>query len=174
MAKKKVRTREVVLQVPHSKRVVLVGVEDHITTVPKATEIRKPLFAKWLEICQKIPSDHWLKSVKLRETQDGVYTRRVQSVPESFPISQMHTMQLVNSIRWCVKMADQALRVNLYINFGVSRAQYLAKSPQWGSLLSEAKTRDLKMIHMYFDVNAPYAEWYGEAMTAIVGHKFSI
>lgn len=156
-----------------------------ITAKPKHEDIPKPYWYKWLEKCKTIPEDEWpVGKPKVHGPHEvpiiyypqgsQLVTTETEKVDwctckvETVKISEMHTMRLVNSIKWCVKLAQAALNQTTWSSgFGTSKASLLATSPQWKCLLYEAKKRKLHMIYALGGRHG-YAQWYEEARKAIV------
>lgn len=162
--KKKDTYKEVTVRIKPGQQVIT-------KTTPKSEDIDRPFFSRWAEKCRTIPSDTWAMPQKHHPKCKRITT--FCACPKNeIKIADMHTMQLVNAIKWCIRTATSYLSNNGFSNLGVSRAQALAIVPQWGELLREAKKRELKIVEHVsaensWDQEEHHAKWFEDAMLAI-------
>ena len=125
----------------------------------------------------KIPEGEWiLRRKKMPIVEIDGKLLREDNPPETIKISDMHTMQLVNAIKWCIRSATRDI-MSPFNNFNLSKAKILAPYPWWKALLTEAKARKLKMVtfNSCWDPahEHVYAEWFREAWAEIVFHELA-
>ena len=149
-----------------------------VTNTPKSTDIQRKYFYKWLEQNAKVPEGTWA-----RVTKHHPKCRRSRFCvcpPNHIQIADMHTMALVNAIRWCIRLADDTLRSSSFELFAESRATLLARSSKWAELLAEGKKRQLRIVGdgTAYNYNARtdtvhqgYNLWFEEAWLAVVMKK---
>jgi len=159
---KKAKTKTITVTVKAGQAVQIVS------AVSASTDVRRPYFLKWVDSCSNIPVDHWRPA---RKNQKAKFS-------EPIPISSMHTMQLVNAIKWCMRSAMAAMAHSPYYYIDWTPASLLAMSPQWAYLLQEAKVRQLRIVgHELYDYNMgglvgfEYSKWFEEAFKAVAFKK---
>lgn len=118
----------------------------------------RPYFYRWVENCSVVPGDVW--ALPKKHGKKHAPTEKCECPIQTIKITDMHTMQLVNSIKWCIRSAEVVLRADLFSTLGTSRAQLLSRSPQWCALLIEAKNRRLHIVDNFV--------WFDAAIAAIL------
>jgi len=124
----------------------------------------------------------WIYDLKDKSIDSSVWMRGPKrsklvhsetNEPTLVRIADMHDMELVNAIKWCIKIARSSQN-GLYDRFGESKAQILAPVPQWRCLLEEGYKRQLRIVTGCYDPQClqhhPHercAIWYKQALTAI-------
>lgn len=147
------------------------GQEVIVKNTVTADDLSRPFWHRWADSCNKVPADVWPLSTK-HHPKCRRLAAACACVERSIKIADMHTMQLVNSIKWCIRHAGRYLTNSPFSNLGLSRADLLATVPQWASLLVEAKKRNLNIID--FAPAEPgwisedsYSQWFIDGMVAV-------
>jgi hypothetical protein len=154
-----------------------------VTSQPKASQIAKPYFAKWLESCQELPADMWHTAARhkkacrerplLANDNNGYLDKRQPCICGAeekalVKIADMHPAMLANTIKWVLRLVGQEI-ASPFAHYGVTKAQLLAAVPQWNTLLNEAKNKQLEMAGVGWD-----AQWWRECKAAITWHNLEI
>lgn len=169
------------VQVGADDRIIVVSNDKKVivTSNPKSSQIPRPYFYRWVKELERCPADMWPvkrgKPVTVSNYTNIPIEGHIRPDAVLVPISSMHTMRLVNTIKWCLKLATECIgKSSVFSCTSVSKAQLLAPIPQWRSLLAEAKSRRLKIITWEVSINGEplYMEWYKDCMIAIMNKEF--
>ena len=119
---------------------------------------------------QRAPT--WKYKKGLVDLPDGTqkivrYRDKKKVIPEPVRISEMHTMQVVNAIKWCIRTARIEISNGVWTNMRASIAELLSVVPQWYELLCEAKRRKLKIVYGTDPYEGSYTMWYQECMEVL-------
>src|SRR5688572_29462877 len=103
---------------------------------PKSEDIKTSYWHTWQQQCRRLAPDEWQKAARrTRRIKNGTIEYKVIEYPPQ-KIADMHVMQLVHTIKWCVRLAHR--ECSNFKNFGKTQADLLAPIPQWRSLVEEA------------------------------------
>lgn len=158
------------------------------TANPKHTDFPKTFFYKWEESCKQIPADRWplgrkkvsKKYVEALHQNSQCALHSYVGTDQGFPdcrgelqtiaIADMHAMQLVNTIKWCIRLAKKEIAKEGFQLMTITAAQLLAPVPQWKTLLEEGLKRELSITGGKGFENY----WVQECLAAIIWDKLEV